>query len=498
MKNVQTRKSVVSRAVAKTVAKKEPIELLRRELLDTRRDFKEFFDLAPVSFLTLDSAGRILEANPNAVELMGFSASWLLGKSFPVFIASDNLPAYIQHMKACAAGRRSIVDVRLNIAGRIVYARILTVLLSDGSPACFRTAILDVTALRETERRLKESSADWHSLVQNAPDIILKLDKHGQIIFSNRPFHGVKAAGRTIFQLFPPVSRERLREALDDAFGGRAASCEVSGDSADGEQTVGVWYNVRFGAQATGSDTGGVETTTVIIRDVSRQKAYELQLESATALMRQLSARLENVREEERLRIARELHDELGQALTVLRMDLAWLHKQPATSEGVISERIQRMMEFTDNTIGAVRRIATELRPTILDDLGLVAAIEWLLEDFQKRSGMKCRLKSARHSVPLRPEFATTVFRVVQEALTNVARHSEATRVVVEIEDTKKKLVVKVVDNGKGIRRSAMSDRTSLGLAGMRERVIQIGGDLKIQGRPGFGTRVSFHIPLQS
>ena len=239
-----------------------------------------------------------------------------------------------------------------------------------------------------------------------------------------------------------------------------------------------------------------MKATTLIIRDVTAEKRHELQLESATEQMRNVSARLESVREEERIRLARELHDELGQALTVLRMDLSWLDQQPATRGDSIRERIKRMIEFTDSTIGTVRRIASELRPPILDDLGLVAAIEWLLEDFEKRSGIRCRFKSTRRSIQTDGDRATAVFRIVQEALTNIARHSEATRVVLEMTVQNKNLSVKVADNGKGIRKSAIQNRSSLGLVGMHERVAQLGGKLQIRGESGAGTQVSFHLPL--
>ena len=224
--NIATMKSKVH-AGKRVAAGRGKLDLLTRELRETRRVFSEFFELAPVSFLTLDAHGCIVETNSQAADLLGFSSSWLLGKSFDVFVTNENLPVYHEHLKRCRNARRSVVDLQLSIVGRVVYARMLSVLLTDQNSAFYRSAILDITEMKETERRLGESTADWRSLVQNAPDIILKLDRHGQIIFSNRPFRGANARGRTIFQVFPDSANQVLHDRVREAFLGRVTSCEI-------------------------------------------------------------------------------------------------------------------------------------------------------------------------------------------------------------------------------------------------------------------------------
>jgi PAS domain S-box-containing protein len=215
-------------------------------------------------------------------------------------------------------------------------------------------------------------------------------------------------------------------------------------------------------------------------------------------LLRGLASHQQAAREEERTRMAREIHDEFGQALTALKMDSVWLAKRLLKSQAVLRQKVDSMLELIDGTIQMVRRIATELRPGLLDDLGLAAAIEWQAQDFAERTGIQCGLRLSDANIAYDRDLATAVFRILQETLTNVIRHAEATQICVELDDRPDELVLIVQDNGKGITQSQISDHTSLGLIGMRERARFWGGDVKFQGEPGQGTTVTVRIPRQS
>lgn len=211
--------------------------------------------------------------------------------------------------------------------------------------------------------------------------------------------------------------------------------------------------------------------------------------------MRALSDRLDAIREDERTGIAREIHDELGQALTALKIDLAWVLRRRG-EDPAVGDKLREMMHATDELVQSVRRISSELRPGILDDLGLQAAIEWQSEEFERRSGIPCEVRSALGDIQLQRELATTVFRIFQEALTNVVRHANATQVVVELGLERGKLKLEVFDDGVGV--PELSPRVgSLGLLGMRERARRLGGDCLIQRRDGGGTLVSLVVPLR-
>jgi signal transduction histidine kinase len=212
--------------------------------------------------------------------------------------------------------------------------------------------------------------------------------------------------------------------------------------------------------------------------------------------LRRLAAHLISVREEERAHIAREIHDELGQVLTGIKMEVGWLQKR--LQEPQLLEKTESMSKLIDSTVQTVRKIATGLRPEMLDDMGVVAAIGWQAKDFQKRTGIRCRVKLPPETVKLDIDVSTTAFRIFQEILTNVARHSRATRVDIELEVSETEVRLQVQDNGVGIAESDVNGRKSLGLLGMHERALLFGGEVSITGAPGHGTRVAVVIPTRN
>jgi signal transduction histidine kinase len=207
--------------------------------------------------------------------------------------------------------------------------------------------------------------------------------------------------------------------------------------------------------------------------------------------------------EEERKQIAREIHDELGGALTGLKIDLSFLARsapknRDKTKRDSFLRKIREMTKLIDETIGTVRRVVTELRPSILDDFGLLAALEWQLEEFEKRTGVKCKFVSTMAYVSLDEERSTAAFRIFQESLTNVARHANATKVTATLYKEGDSLVLKVEDNGKGISADDIHNTKSVGLIGMRERALFLGGTVNFSGEPSKGTTVSLQFPFKS
>jgi signal transduction histidine kinase len=239
-------------------------------------------------------------------------------------------------------------------------------------------------------------------------------------------------------------------------------------------------------------------TAWVITGNVARvRKLTEAQLAGSLRAeheLRELAARLQRIREEERTRVAREIHDELGQALTAIKIDLAFVIGALRADQQEELERAESILTLVDQTILSVRRIATELRPGILDDLGLVAAVEWAAEEFEARTGTKCRLDLPDGDIALDPEPTTAIFRIFQETLTNITRHAAATQVDIRLGREDGNIVMEVRDNGRGIGDEQSAGR-SLGILGMRERALLLGGELTISGAPGKGTFVQLLIP---
>ena len=233
-------------------------------------------------------------------------------------------------------------------------------------------------------------------------------------------------------------------------------------------------------------------------------RAAEEAVRTQARQLRALAGKLEAGREEERIRISREIHDEFGEALTSQKLGLMWIRQrlaglpQPAETMEPLISKIDFLSTLADGTAKRVRRLCTELRPPILDDLGLPAAVEWQAREFQARTNIQCHVNPDDTASDLKNEPATAVFRIFQEILTNVARHAGATRVEVVLKEDDENLMLQVTDNGKGIPDHKLAGGGSLGLLGMRERASLLGGRLAIHGSPGRGTSVNVSIPLRA
>lgn len=246
---------------------------------------------------------------------------------------------------------------------------------------------------------------------------------------------------------------------------------------------------------------GESESFYCVVHDVTQRREPEAGLERSREQLRALASRNQHIREEERIRIAREIHDELGQTLTGLKMDALWLKSQLTKQVSVLGSgnliaRAETMATVIQDTIQTVRRIATDLRPPVLDKLGLPAAIEWQAREFTRRTGLKLALNLRLKKLDSGDPLSTAVFRIFQEILTNVARHAEATKIRVRLERRGQLLALTVNDDGRGIRKAEIADSNSLGLLGMRERAMVFGGKVEISGKPAGGTTVAVRVPL--
>lgn len=232
-----------------------------------------------------------------------------------------------------------------------------------------------------------------------------------------------------------------------------------------------------------------------IQRDITEKYVAHEELHQSRERLRALAYRLETVREEERTGISREIHDELGQALTGLKLDIAWM-KRRLPSDHAMHDHCASILLRIDQSLNAVRRIATELRPSILDQLGLAAALEWQGHEFAARTGIEVTMDVAVDGCTIPDQLGTSAFRILQESLTNVARHAMATRVEVRLTQTPAALMLEVADNGVGFPLERLEGTSSLGVLGMRERAMASGGDFSITCQPGGGTTVLLRVPL--
>ncbi len=242
----------------------------------------------------------------------------------------------------------------------------------------------------------------------------------------------------------------------------------------------------------------------IIIRDLTKNKIISDQLREQETQLRSLAAHLQAAREEERTRIARELHDEFSQMLTALRMDLTLLGRSITKTVAeplnrmTLLEKISSISELLETTIKSTRRIITELRPAVLDELGLMTAIQWQAQEFENRTGIRCKIERLQHEIVLDQNTSTAIFRIFQEALTNVAKHASANAVSVSLQIINQKMILDISDNGKGMDDDQLKDPTSSGILGIRERVIALGGQFEIFSGKEQGTKVIVSIPYQN
>jgi signal transduction histidine kinase len=237
-------------------------------------------------------------------------------------------------------------------------------------------------------------------------------------------------------------------------------------------------------------------------QDVTARRKSEEEIKRSREQFRALSAHLQGVREDERTKIAREIHDELGQMLTAIKLDVAVMQKdfvniKPKGISESLNQNAANIHSMIDSAINSVRHISAELRPVYLD-LGVIEAIEWQSQEFQNRTGIECKSRSQTDDLDLDKETSTVMFRILQEALTNVARHSEAKAVRIDLKRDNGSVVLRVSDNGKGIQDSELLDPKSFGLLGMKERIGYVNGELKILGKPKKGTTVIAKVPVPS
>ncbi len=353
---------------------------------------------------------------------------------------------------------------------------------------------------------LHESEAQLAAVVESAMDAIITVDSEHRIVLFNRAAEQVfrcrreEALGGSL-ERFLPVRFRAAHRGYIERFGHTGVTSRRMGDTttlaairADGSE--------EFPIEASISQTevDAKRYYTVILRDITARKQAEDLLRRQQHELRELSAQVLEAREEEKTLIARELHDELGQLLTAMKMDLSWLRERLPGLDPALEAKARQMNQVLDQTVGSVRRIAADLRPLMLDDLGLADAAGWLVEDFARRSGIECRidLPPAERIDALERDRAIAVYRVLQEALTNIARHSGAKRAWAVLEAGDEALVLEVEDDGRGISAEDIAKSRSLGIKGMRERMLYLGGELEVMRAPRGGTRVRARVPLVS
>lgn len=458
--------------------------------------------------VTFDADMRIVMINPAAQRMFGLTQSEALGLDLPSLMPARLRSAHAAQVSGFA--QSSLVERPMGETGKLVGLRAngeefpleaaickVEVAHSGGRVHHYTALLRDLSEEHKLTAVIEQLNQRIRALFDRAP-VAIWITEGERVVFANQAcaslfgLPGREALiGLPLYALLSPTSHTGVRAKVAQAFASEGAVSTVQGEIV---RTDGSLCEVEMVVAALPDH----ERTFVqmVITDVTARLQEKRILLHSRRTLRELSASLVEAREEERRRIARELHDELGQRLTALKLELA--AQQQATQAQVPDERLQAMMDMVDDTVAAVRRIAVDLRPPMLDDLGLHAAIEWLTHDFSRRSGIQVTLRLVDSPEPMPQNIATAVYRIVQEALTNMARHARASQAVISIETKGRRLQLVVEDDGQGFPKDQPPPpRGSFGLIGMRERVHMLGGQITLKNAASGGARLVVRLPLK-
>ncbi len=462
--------------------------------------YLDLYDFSPIALFTLNPDGLIYEMNYTAAELFGIERKLLLNQRFIQYIAPLDVGRWEkQFAQTLSSDQKQGCHLSIRrIDGTVFPAYLDCIRIENGhGDISLRVVLFDITKRERADRQLRESEEKYRAIFDGTLDGIMLADEAGMIVEYNPEI--LRLSGMTDAQLkkmhiweVRPADKSALAKEifLQTMRMGLTAASEFKYKKPDGQV-------IRVEARGVKLIIGDKCYLKCIVSDITERKSAESELKEYQRLLRQLSTQSTAAREAELKRIAREVHDELGQTLTALRMDISLLRIQFAEHEPAMMEMIKDMLMLVDKAISGVRNVATNLRPPILD-MGVMAAIGWLGSDFSERTGIHCRV-NVLHGMDilylLDDIHTLTLFRIVQESLTNIARHAQATEVEITLKQCGECVCVSIRDNGVGFDPSAMPAKKSFGLMGMRERALAMQGKVELTSAKGQGTTVMVYMP---
>jgi two-component system sensor histidine kinase UhpB len=478
-----------------------------RALREEKDRAQKYLDIAGVMLLAINSNQEVVLVNSKGCEILGYTREEIIGRRWcdnfiptrerdwlnrvlAQLVAGDIEPVeYVEYPVLRKTGEERLIAWH-NTVLRDESARVVAS-LSSGE---------DITDRRRAEEELRKAEEQFRNIFDQALEGIYRSSPEGRALAANPAFAKmlgydsaqdlVSSVTDAAHQIWvAPADRLRYTQQLEESEIIRGYESQLV--RKDG---IKIWVSANC-RRVAGPD-GNTLYFEGFVEDITERKRAEKELQRSFEQLRALAGRLQSAQEEERKRVAREIHDDLGQLLTATKMELDSVLQALPPDKEPEARRVKAAMKLVDQTVQSVRRIAAELRPSMLDDLGLEAALEWAAEDFQARTGTPCSISLPEEDIAPDQEHATALFRIFQETLTNIARHAAATEVNARLSNQDGVLLLEVRDNGKGVKLEQLSAPTSLGILGMRERALLLGGDLTITGAPGQGTMVSARIPV--
>jgi|GEM_PF-328183 len=471
-----------------------PVYEAQRKIGESEEKYRTLVEQAVDAIALYDAGGKILDVNTGSVRLLGYEKEELMQMLLSDVLTPEEIIVKPVRYDVLRQGESTVKQRSMRRKdGTVIQTEVRSQQLPDGR---FLSVIRDLTERLKAQQLIEKEKELSDSIISSLPGVFYFFDHTGKFLRWNKKFEVVTGyTGEEISKMHPLDFFEG-----DDKqhISSRIAEVFEKGIS-DAEAYFVTKTREKIPYYFTGASiiNEGVLCLLGTGIDISDRKKAELELEASYDAVRKLTEYLQNVREEERTHIAREIHDELGQQLTVLKMDVSWLNKKITNPDEPIRAKMKELLSMLDETVKTVRRISSELRPSLLDDLGLTAALEWQLKEFEKRSGIKTKFDAPEAEIQLSNNVKTAFFRIFQESLTNVARHSGAKKLSVSLGTRDDHFVLTIIDDGKGFDEQKLAEKRTLGILGMQERTSMIGGSYKITGEPGKGTTVEVAISLE-
>ena len=466
----------------------------QKELFESEKKFRTLVQQASDGIIITDEDGNFIEVNETAATLTGYKKEELDNMNTDdIFFEEGGVKTPLRY-NAMASGAVVISEhfVRRK-GGKMINVEVSAKQLYDGR---FQRILRDITERIQVEEALKASEKKYRLLFNDnpLPMWINSQDDSNFIDVNNAALISYGYSKKEFFKM-------KLAD-LDSL--GNSLKKHLPLDNVDSTKMQSVFEHIKKDGQKIIVNIlthdiifEGKPAILSLANDITAKFEAEENLQKSNEALRSLASHIETIREKERSHMAREIHDELGQQLTGLKMDISWLNKKINSQDEAVKEKMKDAIALIDKTVITVRRIATQLRPSILDDLGLIAAMEWQSEEFEKRSEIKSIFSSNVSQLTINTDVATAVFRIFQESLTNVLRHSQATEVISFFRLENNIITLFIEDNGIGFKENEIKNKKTLGLLGMKERIQLINGKYEINGNSGKGTSVIITVPLK-